>query len=78
MVLGESVQRSVAGAHTPGRALQYYVWVSTARWGWYQRALPDIVKHSFLIVPGRFKQESTLTSVGDPQLSNPIQKTGLN
>jgi hypothetical protein len=41
-----------------------------------QRALPDIVKHSFLIILGRFRQESTPTSVGDPQLSNQIQVTG--
>jgi hypothetical protein len=40
-----------------------------------ERALPDIVKYSFLIIPGRFRPESTLMSVGDPQLSNQIQVT---
>ena len=44
----------VARRARPRPTLQYIVWVSTARWGWYQRALPGIVEYSFLIIPGRF------------------------
>lgn len=35
--------------------------------------LHDMVKHSFLISPGCSRQESTVTPVGDPTLSNQIQ-----
>src|ERR1700688_1968471 len=41
-----------------------------------KHALPDIVKHSSFIIPGRSRQESILTSVGDPQFSNQIRDRG--
>jgi hypothetical protein len=52
----------VRSAYAPSRALQYIVWVSTARWGWYQRVLPDIVTTaslSFLAAQATVAEAST-------------------
>jgi len=75
--IGEPTQRRVARACIPPIVIYSTSSGLVQRDGdSTQRALPDIVKHSFLIILGRFRQESTLTSVGDPQLSNQIQVTG--